>query len=356
VVHASEAKEPAAQGADPAEVSPPLTLNELLQHPVASGQAQEPSAVANASTQAPSPQPTSVAEPEPYVYQEDIAAPEAPPPEMVATPPPQAHPTEPPVTPPPLPVQPNAAPDPHIIVFGYHQFQPGSRNKYSMEPSVFREQLQYFKDHNIRVISREDLAAFLRGEKTWDTPCVMLTVDDGYLSVHRYAEPILAEFGYPWTFFCYTEFVGNGGSAVNWNQLQQMSQAGVDIQSHTKSHPILTKRSGKNDVAYITWLWAELFESRSILESKLGKPVTALAYSYGSWNETVQAKAVEAGYQMLFTVKGEPVTRRTSPFAIPRYILTKDNEKFMARYMTPPPVRPSAPAPTAQPPPAKAIP
>jgi hypothetical protein len=46
----------------------------------------------------------------------------------------------------------------------------------------------------------------------------------------------MKEFGYPFTLFIYTQWVNTGGKAISWAQLEEMRDAGVDIEAHTVSH------------------------------------------------------------------------------------------------------------------------
>jgi hypothetical protein len=104
----------------------------------------------------------------------------------------------------------------------------------------------------------------------------------------------------------------------------------VDIQSHSKSHPFLTRRQGKTAAEYEKWLLDELRGSKETIEKKLGQPVTALAYPYGDWNQHVEEVARAAGYEGIFTVAGNPVTKITPTTRIGRFIITKQNENQFA--------------------------
>src|SRR6516165_8322294 len=55
-------------------------------------------------------------------------------------------------------------------------------------------------------------------------------------SQYYVAWPIMKEFGYPFTLFIYTQWVNTGGKAISWAQLEEMRDAGVDIEAHTVSH------------------------------------------------------------------------------------------------------------------------
>ena len=49
---------------------------------------------------------------------------------------------------------------------------------------------------------------------------------------------------------------------------------------------------------YRAWLDNELLESKRGLESRLGKPVTAVAYPYGGYDERVVERTQKAGYRI----------------------------------------------------------
>ena len=117
-----------------------------------------------------------------------------------------------------------------------------------------------------------------------------------------------------------------------------MAWAGMDIQSHTYSHPFLTRTNFKpDDPRYLTWLDRELKDSKRVLEEHLKTNVNLLAYSYGWFNNIVETKAIEAGYQGIFTVnwgvnrfdenplrlKRRAVSNRLSLAELKRYITSK---------------------------------
>ena len=103
------------------------------------------------------------------------------------------------------------------------------------------------------------------------------------------AWPILKKFGYPFTMFIYTDYVKggpkSGGQSISWEQLAEMRDAGVDIQSHTVSHSSLNAKKGKTDEQYQAWLKSELAGSKELLEKNLGIQVKAIAYPYGLHSE-----------------------------------------------------------------------
>jgi len=162
--------------------------------------------------------------------------------------------------------------------------------------------MQALKDGGIAVIPMKDFLAWRQGEKNIPPRSCVITIADGYLSGYDVAWPILKQYGYSCTMFIYTNYVNVGGKSITWAQLEEMRDAGVDIESLTVSHHDLRHAPKGQD--YNAWLHNELYTSKQILEDKLGIKVTGLALPYGTYNETVRKVASEAGYQALFTLDG----------------------------------------------------
>jgi peptidoglycan/xylan/chitin deacetylase (PgdA/CDA1 family) len=190
-----------------------------------------------------------------------------------------------------------------VIVFCYHRFEDNPRDSLAIAPAEFRTQMKELKDDGIAVVPMKDFLAWRRGEKSIPSKSAVITIDDGYVSGFSVAWPILKEFGYPFTMFIYTNYVNIGGKSITWAQLEQMRDAGVDIESHTVSHHDLRHAPKGQD--YTSWLHNEIYGSKDILEQKLGINIVAFAFPYGTHNEVVRKMAMEAGYQALFTVYGQ---------------------------------------------------
>lgn len=81
---------------------------------------------------------------------------------------------------------------------------------------------------------------------------------------------------------------------LDWDQVREMSAAGIEFGSHTVSHPILSRLEDGE-------LERELADSKRRLEQELGKPVPVLAYPVGGtgeFNDGVVRAAAAAGYRL----------------------------------------------------------
>lgn len=98
---------------------------------------------------------------------------------------------------------------------------------------------------------------------------------------------------------------------MDWSQLSELAENGIDVASHTCSHRILTRLDR-------TSVRGELSESRRLLEDQLGAPVQALAYPNGDFDRSVEAAAAESGYRLAFTTQPGFVHVHGSPLTLPR--------------------------------------
>jgi len=241
--------------------------------------------------------------------------------ESQSTPTPTATPTPEPT---PEPVNKDAS----VSILGYHRFEERVRDSLALSPENLRKQMQAIKDSGIEVISMDDFLAWRRGEKSIPDPSILITIDDGYNDTYSIAWPIFKEFGYPFAFYVYTDYISAGGRSITWEQLQEMADAGVTIGNHSASHANLGKRSGKSPADYRAFLEKELIDSKTTIEEKLGIDVKTFVYPYGIFNEEVEQVASEAGYEALFTVKGTKVKHDTPATQIGRYIIQSDHPQI----------------------------
>ena len=66
---------------------------------------------------------------------------------------------------------------------------------------------------------------------------IILTFDDGYIDHYVTVLPILQEMGFVGTYFIITGRADvNDPAYINWTQIKTMADAGMSIESHTKSH------------------------------------------------------------------------------------------------------------------------
>jgi peptidoglycan/xylan/chitin deacetylase (PgdA/CDA1 family) len=214
--------------------------------------------------------------------------------------------------------------DSQVTILGYHRFENPAKDSLAISTAAFREQMQALKDGGMTVISMADFLAWRRGEKAIPERSVLITIDDGYNCTYSEAWPVLKEFGYPFTFYVYGNYISAGGRSITWAQLEEMRDAGVDIGSHSISHDNMVRPKRAKGQDYETWLSHELKGSKELLESRLGIPIRTFAYPFGVNNARVQEVGLAVGYEALFTVAGKKIGRDAPAAAIGRYVIQSD--------------------------------
>jgi len=191
----------------------------------------------------------------------------------------------------------------HVVpVLCYHRFVDKAGNKMNMPPKKFRQQMQYLKDNDYVTLSARQMVDYLAGKFSTPKKAVFITIDDGYSSVYTKAFPILKDLGLKATLFIYPKFISTGRAALTWAQLNEMLDYGFDVGAHTMTHDDLIARPRESARQYEKRLIKEIFEPKTILETKLGKQVITFAYAFGNYDEAVMRAIADAGYEAAFTV------------------------------------------------------
>jgi peptidoglycan/xylan/chitin deacetylase (PgdA/CDA1 family) len=131
----------------------------------------------------------------------------------------------------------------HVPVLMYHYISapPPNADRYrldlSMRPETFEAQLKYLKDNGYTTISLYDLYNHLATGAALPPKPIALTFDDGHRDAYEVAFPLLQRYGMTGTFFIVTDFINYGDpDYLTWDMVQAMSQAGMSIESHTRTH------------------------------------------------------------------------------------------------------------------------
>ena len=201
-----------------------------------------------------------------------------------------------------------------VPVLVYHNFSKNSSGKTSVAEADFEAQMKYLKENGFHVISLDQLLDFIDYKEPIPEKSVAITFDDAWGSIYDIAFPVLKKYGFPATFFIYTDFIG-GGKAMSWEQIQTLSEHGFDIQCQTKTHRNLTARK-KNESfeEYFKALEMEIDYPNTLMEKKLKKTCRYLAYPYGETNEFIIAILKKRGYRAAFTVE-----QGSNPFFVDKY-------------------------------------
>lgn len=183
-----------------------------------------------------------------------------------------------------------------IPVICYHSINkdPSGKSSIIISPEKFRQHLQAIKDNGYTTLTMAQFDDYILGDKPIPEKSVLLTFDDGYMDNYTNAFPILKEFNMNATIFVISSYL-DGKEYLSPSAVREMSDYGIDIESHTVSHLRLSELSYEQQLN-------ELKNSKEALEKLTGKPVISIAYPEGKYNEDTTKAVSEAGYAMGFTI------------------------------------------------------
>ncbi|MDE3088063.1 MAG: polysaccharide deacetylase family protein [Chloroflexota bacterium] len=168
------------------------------------------------------------------------------------------------------------------------------RLTWTVSPENFDAQMAWIAQRGFHAISMAQLAAHLKHSQPLPAKPIVVSFDDGWEEQYTVAFPILKKYDLSGTFFVYTNPIDHK-EFMTWAQLQEMSTAGMDIQAHTLSHPHL--RALAPDAAM-----KEIADSKTILETRLGKPIVAFAYPFGEYNAAIIGMVKQSGIELAVTL------------------------------------------------------
>lgn len=161
--------------------------------------------------------------------------------------------------------------------------------KISLDPLLFGKQIEFlthFKERNLT-----------------------LTFDDGFKNFFENAFSFVLRYNIRTVLFVTTDFIDGKMSfnaffennidiqPLNWQQIREISDNGIEIGSHTLSHPNLTnldRRAAEKEIS----------DSKKKIEDMIGKKVRYFAYPFGSrqaFSDPVKQIVRDSGYERAYT-------------------------------------------------------
>ena len=211
-------------------------------------------------------------------------------------------------------------------VLCYHIVETPQDPRMEISREAFHQQMRYLSMTGYNIIPLRQLYEYVSGKRaSIPRNSVVITIDDGWRSTYTEVFPEMQKLGFPFTVFIYPRIIGQTSHALSWKQVKEMSDAGVDIESHSFSHPFLTKRrhTGIDDRDYYRWLDQELEGSKKTIERETGHTVSFLAYPYGDYDHYLVAACARAGYTAALTCDYGRVRKASDPLRMKRFVIDK---------------------------------
>lgn len=187
-----------------------------------------------------------------------------------------------------------------VAILFYHRIADSHPNGWTLPVQDFQRQIEWIGE-------RFDLVSLGEAQRRLESqnsrrPAVAITFDDGYGENCEAAVPLLLRHNVPFTYFVSTQIIKDqsafphdleAGVRLRPNtitELRSMSDAGVEIGAHTRTHPDLGRSTDPD------WLREEIVGSMEDLEAWIGRRPTSFAFPFGQIeNMTPKAMAVARG-------------------------------------------------------------
>lgn len=201
-------------------------------------------------------------------------------------------------------------------ILTYHSVD-DSGSVISVDRATFRRHMEWLSRSGIAVVRLDEL---LRVERSGDA--VALTFDDGFANFATDAWPVLRDLDFPATIFVPTDRVGGTNAwedsqseippmpLLDWAGLGRLAEAGVEVGSHTRTHPDLRKLHPER-------CRDEVVGSADRIAAELGRRPTTFAYPYGKFNDAVRGTVAD-GYRVAVTTELRYIGPDEDPYRMPR--------------------------------------
>jgi biofilm PGA synthesis lipoprotein PgaB len=203
------------------------------------------------------------------------------------------------------------------------------------------QQFSWLKENGYHPVSLDAILAARKGGARLPSKAVLLTFDDGYLSVYTRVFPLLKLYNYPAVIGLVGEWLENNQDGkvyygdhwiprknfVTWPQVREMAASGlVEIASHSYglhkgetanpqgSRPPSAiariynpaKKRYENDTEYYARIRADLTRNSALIAAQTGIKPRAMIWPYGAYNMIAIKAAKEAGMPISMTLEAGP--------------------------------------------------
>ncbi len=181
-----------------------------------------------------------------------------------------------------------------------------------MTPQRFDEQLRWIQEKGYETLTLDDVVNGLSGERSFSSPSVALTFDDGYRNNWDHAFPALQKWKMKAMIYLVTERIGLDGY-LSWDQVKAMRDSGlVSFGSHTHTHRGFVRKTPYDNIEN------ELRLSKELIEKNLGAPCTHLAWPWGDYETSWLPLVKKLGYQSAATTLGGANASGSNPYELRR--------------------------------------
>jgi peptidoglycan/xylan/chitin deacetylase (PgdA/CDA1 family) len=219
-------------------------------------------------------------------------------------------------------------------VLMYHNVHPDS-SIISISSKTFSQQIEWLYQQGYKALGLSFLIDHIRNGIEIPEKSIFLTFDDGFAGLHEYVFPALLRYGFSSTIFLVSEYCGLNNDwpgqlaniprmpLLNWDQIQEMDERGIEFGAHTVTHPMLDNLN-PNEIK------DEIRGSKEFIEKRLGHKINSFAYPYGRFNKKIKT-IVEGEYRGACSTLVGLANSSSDPYVIERIDINLIKELWMFR-------------------------
>jgi peptidoglycan/xylan/chitin deacetylase (PgdA/CDA1 family) len=217
----------------------------------------------------------------------------------------------------------------HSVVDSPHNINSDPHKQHIPLP-LFLQHLDYLQEH-YHLLSLSEFQQARREHRALPDHAAVPTFDDGFRDFATVVAPHLTRRKIPATVFIITErafgnLPENGESFLNWEEIRELADSGLDIGSHTCAHSRLRDLS-------LPDVMRELSASQAAVRMHTQQAEVALSYPFGQTSEQISGMANSAGYSCAIAADCGPNPQSVNLHALSRTVIASDDDvpSFAAR-------------------------
>ena len=205
----------------------------------------------------------------------------------------------------------------YASVIMYHRFGEKKYPSTNIKIKQFLLHVNELIKPKYNVINIKDGLKAIENIKLIKDRSVIITIDDAYSSVFKYAWPILKKHNLPFTLFVSTDVIDNKTPGyMSWEEIRVLRDNGVTIGSQSKSHPHMYDLN-QNELIY------ELSKSNARFVKEIGSKPEIFAYPYGEYNLNVLEEVKAHGFIAAFGQHSGIAHLSLGLFELPRFAMNE---------------------------------
>ena len=200
------------------------------------------------------------------------------------------------------------------LMFHYVSWLPPTadalRRDLTVSPLDFEGMLRLLREQGYTTVTSRELWSTLDQGSPLPAKPVQLTFDDGYADSWSVVLPLLRRYGFVGTFFVTVGLVGRPGYMTR-DQVRELSDAGMDVQSHAMDHVSMPTLSAAQQRS-------QMCAARTVLSSWTGTDVRHFAYPSGDYNGDSFGALAACGYLTAYRKAGGSFQSQGAMFLLQR--------------------------------------